>query len=97
MPPRPECAETWHEPLLSQLKNIRLTLLVGMYAQRLYLKGRTKKSLTETVYAWQEYAPMHIPLPHPSWRTTAWARRNPWFESDVLPSLRTAVSAVLRG
>lgn len=33
LPPRPECAPAWRAALLSQLKNIQLTLVVGQYAQ----------------------------------------------------------------
>ena len=32
-----------------------------------------------------------VPLPHPSWRNTAWLGRNPWFETDLLPALRLEV------
>ena len=40
LPPRPECAPLWHARLLSHLPERRLTLLVGVYAQAYYLKGR---------------------------------------------------------
>ena len=35
------------------------------------------------------------PLPHPSWRNTAWLKRNPWFEQDLLPVLRNRVQEAL--
>lgn len=94
-PPRPECAPTWHPPLLQHLPRIELTLLVGSYAQRYYLKERRAASLTETVRAWRAYAPTAIPLPHPSWRNTAWLRRNPWFDAELVPALRARVAAFL--
>lgn len=94
-PPRPECAPTWHPPLLQHLPRIELTLLVGSYAQRYYLKERRAASLTETVRAWRAYAPTAIPLPHPSWRNTAWLRRNPWFDAELVPALRARVAALL--
>lgn len=95
LPPRRECAELWLEQLLAQLPHIHLTLLVGQHAQRHFLRARRKGSLTETVRAWADYAPDYIPLPHPSPRNTPWFRRHPWFESEVLPMLRSRVAAAL--
>lgn len=94
-PPRPECAPLWHPPLRAALPAVELTLLVGLYAQRHYLGKARKASLTETVRAWQEYQPAFLPLPHPSWRNTAWLKKNPWFESDLLPVLRRQVKAMV--
>ncbi|NKB43626.1 MAG: uracil-DNA glycosylase family protein [Alphaproteobacteria bacterium] len=91
-PPRPECAPLWHEPLRKHLPNIKLTLLIGMYAQAHYLGARRKKTMTETVRSWPEYqSDGLLPMPHPSWRSTGWLKKNPWFEKDVLPVLRRAV------
>ena len=90
-PPRPECAPLWHPPLTAALPAVELTLLVGLYAQAHYLGPRRKASLTETVRAWRAYAPSHLPLPHPSWRNTAWLKKNPWFEAELLPDLRARV------
>jgi uracil-DNA glycosylase len=70
-------------------------LLVGQYAQAHYLGRRRGRSLTETVSAWREYLPDYLPLPHPSWRNTAWLRRNPWFETDLLPELRSRVGGIV--
>ncbi|MBT6202504.1 MAG: uracil-DNA glycosylase family protein, partial [Rhodospirillaceae bacterium] len=67
-PPRPECAPQWHDEVLKQLPDIRLTLLVGSYAQAHYLAQTRKKTMTETVQRWRECLPGHVPLPHPSWR-----------------------------
>lgn len=94
-PPRPECAPLWHPPLLASLRGLGLTLLVGQYAQKRYLGARRRESLTETVRAWRDYAPRFLPLPHPSWRNTAWLARNPWFEAELLPDLRTRVAALI--
>jgi len=66
LPPRPECAPLWHPPLLASLPNIKLTLLIGSYAQACYLKERNKATLTETVANGAEYLPRFLPLPHPS-------------------------------
>ncbi len=94
-PPRPECAPTWHDRLLAALPHIRLTLLIGRYAQKRYLATSAKANLTQTVAAWRDYAPRVLPLPHPSWRNTAWLKRNRWFEQDLLPELRARVAALM--
>lgn len=96
LPPRRECAPLWRPRLLALLKNVRLTLLVGGYAQRYHLGAAVKPTLGETVRAWRDYPPDVMPLPHPSWRNSAWLRRNPWFEQDALPELRRRVSLALR-
>jgi uracil-DNA glycosylase len=51
--------------------------------------------MTETVRAWRDYAPSVLPLPHPSWRNTAWLKKNPWFEAEVLPYLRRRTAEIL--
>jgi uracil-DNA glycosylase len=88
LPPRKECAELWLNRLLQHLPHVQLTLLVGRYAQCHYLGRHCKPTLTETVLAWREYQPNYLPIPHPSGRNNAWMRRNPWFETEVLPALR---------
>ncbi|MCB0835654.1 MAG: uracil-DNA glycosylase family protein [Bacteroidetes bacterium] len=96
LPPRPECAELWHEKLLNQLKDIRYTLVLGQYAMKYFLGDKRKKNLTETVKAWKEYIDLGIfPLPHPSPRNLMWRRRNPWFEEEVVPEMRRRVWEVL--
>ncbi len=95
LPPRPECAPLWHGRLLAAWPAIDLTLLVGSYAIDHYLKPRPQKGMTETVRAWRDFLPEFLPLPHPSWRTTAWEARNPWFAAEVLPELRRRVQALL--
>jgi len=96
LPPRPECAPIWRAPLLGQLKNIRLTLVLGQYAMAYHLPGRGK-TLTEVVTGWRRDWPLVVPLPHPSPRNQAWLKRNPWFESELLPVLRLRIAEVLRG
>lgn len=90
LPPRPECADLWLAPLLAHLPDVRLTLLIGQYAQAHYLGPRRKLTLTETVRAWREYRPAYMPLPHPSGRNNIWLKRNAWFETEVVPALRRA-------
>lgn len=94
LPPRKECAPQWHEPLISQMPQVKLILLIGSYSQAYYLKKR-KKTLTETVRDFVEYLPTYFPLVHPSPRNRMWMRRNPWFEEEVLPVLRRCVRQLL--
>ena len=91
LPPRPECARTWRQPLLDQLSNVRLTLAIGQYAIKWHLGGKRKPTLTETVRRWSDYGPDILPLPHPSPRNNIWLKKNPWFEEEVLPVLRERV------
>lgn len=93
-PPRRQCAPLWHAALRAHLADVRLTLLVGLYAQKAYWPGRL--TLTETVRRFAEGPAAFFPLPHPSWRSTGWMRRNPWFEAEIVPVLRDRVSAALR-
>ena len=93
LPPRPECAPLWHGRVLERLPRLALTLLVGSYAIDYYLKPPA--SMTEIVARWREFLPAYLPLPHPSWRTIAWERRNPWFAAELLPELRARVAALI--
>jgi uracil-DNA glycosylase len=93
--PRRECAKLWRARLFDELPQFRLTLLVGSYAQAWHLGSRVKGTLTETVASWRSFKPRFIPLPHPSWRNNGWLRKNPWFESELLPYLRQRVRATL--
>jgi uracil-DNA glycosylase len=94
-PPRPECAPLWHPPLLALMPQVELVLLVGSHAQAWYLGKRRRKTMTDTVAAWREYLPRFIPTPHPSWRNTAWLKRNPWFEAELVPELRERIARML--
>lgn len=93
LPPPKICAQTWHARVMPHLSDIRLTVLVGAYAHRWHLGQRA--SVTDTVAGWRDHAPGVFPLPHPSWRNTAWLRKNPWFGADLLPALRHAVRSVM--
>lgn len=93
LPPPPICARTWHHRVFSSLNETKLTLLVGGYAQKYHL--RSKLSVTDQVKAWRDYAPDVFPLPHPSWQNTAWLKRNPWFEEQLLPQLRARVQEII--
>ncbi|MBY6202748.1 uracil-DNA glycosylase family protein [Maritalea mobilis] len=94
LPPPKVCAETWRARAMAVLEGIELTLLIGGYAQGWHMGGRL--SVTERVAGWRDHAPAVFPLPHPSWRNTAWLKKNPWFEAELLPVLRDRVQEVLR-
>jgi uracil-DNA glycosylase len=96
-PPRPECAPQWHERVLDAIAPDPLVLVCGQYAQEKYLGSSRKKTLTETVRSFTEYGPRTIPLPHPSWRSRIWMKKNPWFEANLLPVLRRKIKKQLRG
>jgi uracil-DNA glycosylase len=97
LPPRPECAPTWHPRLLPLLRHVRLTLVIGQYAQAGVLGVPRGTRLTDTVQAWRDHlAHGRLPLPHPSPRNRVWLMRNPWFETELLPVLRECVAAALR-
>ncbi len=93
LPPPRICAATWRSRLLGVMPRPRLTLLVGGHAQKWHLPGCG--GVTETVRAWRDHAPAIFALPHPSWRNTAWLKKNPWFETDLLPVLRARIKEVL--
>ncbi|WP_421870421.1 uracil-DNA glycosylase family protein [Marinoscillum sp.] len=95
LPPRQECAPKWHQQLLDLMPNVRLTLLIGLYAQRYYLGDEMKSTLTETVSNFREYLPEYLPLPHPSPRNNIWMKKNLWFEQEVLTDLREQVGKIL--
>ncbi|WP_353055668.1 uracil-DNA glycosylase family protein [Epibacterium ulvae] len=94
LPPPPQCARLWHAQVFDRLRDVRLRIGVGGYAQKYHLK--TRFGVTETVQNWQGFGPDVFPLPHPSWRNTAWLRKNPWFGEEVLPALRARVKEVMQ-
>lgn len=94
LPPRPECAPTWRQRLLDWLPNIGLTLVIGQYAQAWHLPD-SQPSVTENVRNWRRYWPDQVPMPHPSPRNNLWLRRNPWFESEVIPEVQRRVADLL--
>lgn len=95
LPPRPECAPQWHNQIRAEFAQVELTLLVGSYVQKYYLGNKRAKTMTETIRLWQDFGPENIPTPHPSWRTTFWLKKNPWFEDEVLPELRRRVEELI--
>jgi uracil-DNA glycosylase len=95
LPPKPECAPTWHPLLWQQLQQLELMILIGAYAQKQYLAPNPYRTLTTTVAHFREFLPRHFVLPHPSPRNNIWQAKNPWFRSEVLPALKIQVSKQL--
>ncbi|MGI9364131.1 MAG: uracil-DNA glycosylase family protein [Rhizobiaceae bacterium] len=100
LPPRKECRVVWHDKVFSLMPQIELILVIGRYAQNFHMSKTQGKTVTETVVNWrQAFAnsdrPKVLPLPHPSWRNTGWIKRNPWFEQELLPVLRSEVVRLL--
>lgn len=96
LPPRRECAPHWHDEIFSALPRLELLLAVGMYAQKWHLGRGARRTLTDTVRHWRDYANGDrafavIPLPHPSWRNNSWLKKNPWFADELLPELKARV------
>ena len=96
LPPRKFIAQEYHGPILKELNNIELTILIGKYSMDYYLKGRTKKNLTETVRCFDEYLPKYFPIVHPSPLNFRWQAKNPWFVQDVVPALKKTVKEILK-
>lgn len=88
------CAELWRQPLLAALPNIELTLVIGQYAMDYHLPERSG-NLTQTVSQWRDYTPKIIPLPHPSPRNNIWLKKNPWFNTELLPYLKRRVEQLI--
>ncbi len=95
LPPPPICAQTWGHAVMDNLRNVKLTVLVGAHAQRWHMGVKTP--VTQTVANWRDHAPQVFALPHPSWRNTGWLKKNPWFATDLLPMLRARVREILEG
>lgn len=93
LPPPPLCAQTWHDRAMASMTNLRLKLVVGGHAQKWHLEDR--RSVTDVVRDWRNAPDGVLPLPHPSWRNTAWLKKNPWFEAELVPELQRRVRAVL--
>ncbi len=96
LPPRKECAPLWHDRLLENMKQVKLTILVGKYAQDYYLRDQSKRTLTETVKNFEEYLPNYFVLPHPSPRNNIWQAKNEWFAAEVLPRLKKEIHKLVK-
>jgi uracil-DNA glycosylase len=102
LPPRPECARTWHDRLFAAMGPPDLIVALGTPALRYHLRraGRSdllRPTLGETVMDWRRILDETgiLPLPHPSWRNSGWLKRNPWFTSELVPVLRARVRSIM--
>ncbi len=95
LPPRKGFAAKWHPRILAEMPHIKLTVLIGAYAQKYYLGAQAGKSLTQTVKSYEQWLPKYFPLVHPSPLNFRWLAINPWFEKDLIPVLREKVAGIL--
>lgn len=95
LPPRKECAPQWHKALLDEMPHVELVILIGMYAQKYYLRKEAKSTLTKTVANFKDYLPNYFVLPHPSPRNRSWLTKNPWFEGEVVPRLKNTIQEIV--
>ena len=102
LPPRRECVKTWHDRIFAEMPPAGLILIIGQYAHAYHLGAARRKTLTETVRAWRDYREgpgglVRLALPHPSWRNSGWLKKNPWFDTELLPVLRREVALRVGG
>ncbi|MBS7576049.1 MULTISPECIES: uracil-DNA glycosylase family protein [unclassified Enterococcus] len=95
LPPRQAFAEKWHPRLIALMPDLKLTLLVGRYAQKYYLHLKSSTPITDVIKDYQHYLPDYFPLIHPSPLNARWLKKNPWFAEAVLPVLKTRVKSAL--
>ena len=100
LPPRRECRRTWHDALFAARPAFALSLIIGRYARDYHLPQHRREPLTETIRrtaldAGNMADVTTLVLPHPSWRNTAWLKRHPWFEENVVPYLRERIARLI--
>ena len=96
LPPRKDFADKWHPRLLELMPDLKLTILVGSYATKRYLKLKSSASLTQVVKDYRDYLPEFFPLVHPSPRNQIWMKKNPWFNETVIPDLQELVAQIMK-
>ena len=67
-------------------------LLIGSYAQAWHLRDGLR--VNDRLHNWRAYGENSFVLPHPSWRNTAWIKRNPWFETELIPALQARIGQI---
>lgn len=97
LPPRPECAKLWRVRVMATLPNPALTIVIGRHAQNWHLPETAGLTLEDAMHRWKDHWPAKLLLPHPSPRNVSWFRRNAWFETELLPKLRSRVRYLLEG
>lgn len=93
--PRKFIAKEYHPLLLEELKDVKLTILIGAYAQKFYLKDDFNKNLTETVRNFKDYLPEYFPIVHPSPLNNRWIAKNTFFKEETLPELKKIIQRIL--
>ena len=96
LPPRKDFADKWHPRMLELMPDLKLTILVGSYATKRYLKLKSSASLTQVVKDYRDYMPEYFPLVHPSPRNQIWMKKNPWFDQTVIPDLQELVAQIMK-
>lgn len=96
-PPRSECAETWRSPVMHTLRHVELTLVLGRYAVAWHLPNLKDQTVTEAVRRSSDGQNGVFVLPHPSPRNNRWLKKNPWFEGQVVPRIRSKIAQLLDG
>lgn len=95
LPPRKEFAKKWHPKIIEKLKDLKLIILIGTYANKFYLKDKTEENLTLTVKNYKNYLPTYFPIVHPSPLNFRWQNKNPWFKEEVLKDLKKLVKKII--
>ena len=95
LPPRKDFADLWHKQLTDLMSEVQMTILIGRYAQKYYLKEKRLRTLTETVRSYEDYLPNYFPLVHPSPLNFRWFMKNDWFEQELVPVLQQTVAKII--
>lgn len=95
LPPRKDFADVWHKKLNDLMPKVQMTILIGQYAQKYYLKEKRLRTLTETVRSYEDYLPTYFPLVHPSPLNFRWFMKNEWFEEELVPVLQQVVADII--
>lgn len=96
LPPRKLFAPLWHDRIRNHMPEVELTILIGQYAQKYYLKDTMRRTLTETVRNYHDYLPDYFPLVHPSPLNFRWFAKHDWFEEELIPDLQHRVAQILQ-
>lgn len=83
------CAKAWRVQALEALGQVEVKVLIGGYAQAWHL--RDGLTMQVRMQKWRSYGPDSFVLPHPSWRNNGWIKRNPWFETELIPVLQNRI------
>lgn len=89
-PPRPECSVRWMDIILNHLSKVKVKIIIGSYAASYFCHDKNlQNNIKHHAYNDSDM----IVLPHPSPRNNIWLKKNPWFEIECLPAIRTKLAA----